>query len=281
MADAGSGAIGKRRPLSRTGGEMAADEEPSVGARRACIERRTGITRAAGLLILMLMIFLVGLAVGALYGTDPLDRSTPEVGVSVTDGGAAPKRAPAPETPGTTDAKSSQSAGSAMPSGIAMSVVAPEKPNVLDAPQDDDPAMRPPHGASGAQQPKPTGSAADQPPPAAATQQPLPPTPAAGSPDRHEDAAEVSALIARGDALLGQGDVTSARLFYQRAADAGDGAAALRLGETFDPAFLAQAQLGRLSGDPAKARDWYRRARDLGNPAAETLLKRADEATRK
>jgi len=34
-------------------------------------------------------------------------------------------------------------------------------------------------------------------------------------------ATEASALLARGDALLGTGDITSARLFYERAADAG------------------------------------------------------------
>src|SRR5579862_398375 len=277
MVNSGSGAIGEPRAFSRTGDEASADEK-SVGARRVSIERRTGITRAAGLLVLMLMIFLVGLAVGSLYGTDPLRRSPTEVGVAVADGGAAQKRTPVRGAPSTTDAKSPHAAGSAMPSGIAMSVVASERADVLDAPRDGDPATQPTQGTSGAQQPERTGPAAG-PPPAAATQQPLPP--AAGSPDRHEDAAEVPALVARGDALLAQGDVTSARLFYQRAADAGNGDAALRLGETFDPAFLAQAQLGRLSGDPAKARDWYRRARDLGNPAAETLLRRAAESTRK
>jgi TPR repeat protein len=68
------------------------------------------------------------------------------------------------------------------------------------------------------------------------------------------------------------GDVSSARLFYERAADAGDGHATLRLGNTFDPAFLDFAQL-RVSGDSAMAASWYARARELGAPEAETLLK--------
>jgi hypothetical protein len=81
------------------------------------------------------------------------------------------------------------------------------------------------------------------------------------------------ALLSRGDAFLIAGDVMSARLFYQRGADAGDSMAALRLGETFDAAFLQRAGLGRVANDPKKAAVWYRRARDLGNAEAEILLK--------
>ena len=83
---------------------------------------------------------------------------------------------------------------------------------------------------------------------------------------------EVSSLLTRGDSLLGVRDVTSARLYYERAADAGDAQAALRLGETYDPAFLALAGLNEVRGDPVVATRWYRRARELGNPEAEILL---------
>ena len=69
------------------------------------------------------------------------------------------------------------------------------------------------------------------------------------------------------------GDVTSARFFYQRAANAGDSTAALRLGATFDAAFLERTHLGRIAGDLKRAVSWYRRARDLGNSEAEILLK--------
>jgi TPR repeat protein len=77
--------------------------------------------------------------------------------------------------------------------------------------------------------------------------------------------------LARGDSLLGVGDVTSARLFYERGADAGDGQAALRLGETYDPSFLERARLRAVRGDPAAAVFWYRRARNLGGAEAEIL----------
>ena len=80
-------------------------------------------------------------------------------------------------------------------------------------------------------------------------------------------------LVARGDSLLGNGDVNAARLFYERAAGAGDSTAALRLGETFDPKFLAQAHLGFVLGDASRAEHWYGIARDLGNPDVQVLLR--------
>jgi len=81
--------------------------------------------------------------------------------------------------------------------------------------------------------------------------------------------AEVAELLARGDSFVLIGDITSARVFYERAANAGDGAGALRMGATFDPAFLRRAGLRRTFGDPVQARSWYRRASDLGAAKAE------------
>jgi hypothetical protein len=87
---------------------------------------------------------------------------------------------------------------------------------------------------------------------------------------------QIDALVARGDFLIGVADVVSARLFYERAAEAGNGPAALRLGETYDPQFLERARLGRVPGDPAMAAHWYNRARELGVSAAEILLNSAE-----
>jgi hypothetical protein len=94
----------------------------------------------------------------------------------------------------------------------------------------------------------------------------------------HLPASEIQGLMSRGDALLGTGDVTSARLFYQRGAEGGDGNAALRLGETFDPVFLELAHFGSVSSDVKQAAYWYRRARDLGNNDADLLLKKLEPA---
>jgi len=101
------------------------------------------------------------------------------------------------------------------------------------------------------------------------TEPPVAPAPAAP----HISTQEIVALLARGDTLLRQGDITSSRLFYERAANAGDGQAALRLGATFDPAFRGWDVLRGASSDVSEARLWYRRARDLGEAEASRRLK--------
>jgi hypothetical protein len=85
-------------------------------------------------------------------------------------------------------------------------------------------------------------------------------------------AAEIMGLLGRGDSFLRAGDIPSARAFYQRAADAGDTRAALRLGATFDPGFLVRARLGTMQADAAVARSWYSRALDLGAADAKSPL---------
>jgi hypothetical protein len=99
---------------------------------------------------------------------------------------------------------------------------------------------------------------------------PAPPPPAASL---RLSTKEIAELLARGDALLRTGDVASARLFYERAANAGDGRAMLRMGATFDPAFLDRDALRGVRSDPAQARYWYHRAHDLGEAEAERRLK--------
>jgi len=86
-------------------------------------------------------------------------------------------------------------------------------------------------------------------------------------------AAETAALLSRGDSMFSVGDVASARLYYERAAEAGNGDAALRLGETYDPTFLERAKLRAIKGDLKTAAFWYRRAKELGVAEADILLK--------
>jgi Peptidase C39 family len=100
-----------------------------------------------------------------------------------------------------------------------------------------------------------------------------PAAPATGLTEARLSTADTAALLARGDVLFSKGDVVAARLFYERAAYAGEGQAALRLAETFDPVFLDQARLRGARGDLSTALSWYRRARDLGVAEAEILLK--------
>lgn len=86
--------------------------------------------------------------------------------------------------------------------------------------------------------------------------------------------AEVAALVTRGDAFVGLRDLASARLLYARAAAAGDGRAALRMGATYDPAFLDRVGIIGVLADQQQAISWYRRARALGEAEA---MHRLDE----
>ena len=92
--------------------------------------------------------------------------------------------------------------------------------------------------------------------------------------------AMIAALIRRGDAMMEIGDISAARLLYERAAAANSGAAALAVGRTYDPAFLERAGARGLRGDPAAAATWYRRALALGETQAEPLLRGVTAAGR-
>lgn len=78
-------------------------------------------------------------------------------------------------------------------------------------------------------------------------------------------------MLQRGRTLLATGDVSGARLMFERAARSGNAAAALAMGRTFDPAFLGQLRV-RMAPDPAVALEWYRRAAALGSAEAETSI---------
>lgn len=102
-------------------------------------------------------------------------------------------------------------------------------------------------------------------------------SPATKLPTRQMSAEQAAVLLARGDDLVRRADINSGRLFYERAADAGNAEAALRLAASYDPAFLARVGLKGVRGDAAQAAQWYKRARDLGSVTeAETPLKALD-----
>jgi hypothetical protein len=167
-----------------------------------------------------------------------------------------------------------QPAPRAAPSAAALPPT-PEPPKPQAAPTVPTPAPLRPE-----QMPQPNASVATPAVPGTAATPQAPPPPVQSPAGQHLSAAEIAALVTRGDAFLSAGDIASARLFYERAADAGESAAALRLGATFDPNFLDRAGVRGNPGDPAQAQSWYRRARDLGNAAAAERLKKLERQPR-
>lgn len=99
---------------------------------------------------------------------------------------------------------------------------------------------------------------------------PLSAAPAPAASPQHHTA--IAALLAEGDALFRQGDVTAARLRYRQAFDRGAARGALGMGATYDPGFLNRDGRHNLAGDPAVARFWYRAARAMGAAEAARRL---------
>ena len=90
-----------------------------------------------------------------------------------------------------------------------------------------------------------------------------------------EDRAQALTFMERGDRSLADGNVTVARLFYERAAELKWGPAALALAATYDPEELSRMNIiGGVEPDPELARKWYERARELGAAEAVERLQR-------
>ena len=89
---------------------------------------------------------------------------------------------------------------------------------------------------------------------------------------RHLDSDEIAALLKRGENFIASGDLASARLVLQRAAEAGEARAALSLAGTYDPIALEKLGFQGPKPDIEKARTWYQRAQELGSTAASGRL---------
>lgn len=74
--------------------------------------------------------------------------------------------------------------------------------------------------------------------------------------------ADAAAMLEQGEHSFAAGDITSARSYFEKAANAGNARAALRMGETFDPGLLSAARI-RGNADVTQADLWYRRAEAL------------------
>jgi hypothetical protein len=100
------------------------------------------------------------------------------------------------------------------------------------------------------------------PPPAAAPPQPAQPI----------DAEEVANLMQRAKTFLASGDLMSARLLLERAAELQQADAALLLAQTYDPDVLGTSDVRNTTPEPAKARAWYQKAAQLGSTDAQRRL---------
>jgi hypothetical protein len=127
--------------------------------------------------------------------------------------------------------------------------------------------------------PIPVATAARAEAPAASPPDPVPDqaTPA-GKAIRELDPESIKLLMQQGDQFVASGDLVAARLVFRRAAEAGNAAAALALGATFDPVVLARIGVRGMGADVEKARSWYEKAKEFGSPDAprrlETLANR-------
>jgi chromosome segregation ATPase len=105
----------------------------------------------------------------------------------------------------------------------------------------------------------------------AADQLPVPEARSAAQPNP-KDAAEVVRLAARAIMLLGQGDIGSARILLERAAETGNADAIFALAETYDPLVLPKWGTFGTRGDATRARDLYAKAEAGGIKEAKARL---------
>jgi hypothetical protein len=86
----------------------------------------------------------------------------------------------------------------------------------------------------------------------------------------------IALLLQRGHAASAYGDITGARLLFERAAALGSPAAATEAGKTYDVEYLLSIGARGIRADQAAAAAWYRRAAALGNAEARERLTRIE-----
>jgi len=97
-----------------------------------------------------------------------------------------------------------------------------------------------------------------------------------GKPTRKLDAETIALLVKEAEKHMSTGDVVTARIIFQRVAEAGDAAAALELAATYDPTVLAKLGVMGMGADVEKARSWYRTAESFGSAEAKQRLRSLD-----
>jgi NitT/TauT family transport system substrate-binding protein len=91
----------------------------------------------------------------------------------------------------------------------------------------------------------------------------------AKSEPRQYNASEIAVMMTSAARRMTNGDISGARMIYQRLAKEGEASAALALAETFDPPVLRKSNItGGITSDAALAQSWYEKAKALGSPVA-------------
>lgn len=89
-----------------------------------------------------------------------------------------------------------------------------------------------------------------------------------------EEQQKAERMLAQGDRFLDSGNISVARQYFQRAADAGLAAGAMKLAATYDPVELDRIAAQGVVAQPAEAKRWYERALALGAREAKERLAR-------
>jgi hypothetical protein len=105
-------------------------------------------------------------------------------------------------------------------------------------------------------------------------QEPTAATPPLVPRSQPQDRERAMRLLVKGNEQLEEGNVSAARLFFERAADAGLAEGAMALAATFDAAELGRRNVRGIKPDSKLARQWYERARQLGAGDAEDRIRR-------
>jgi hypothetical protein len=201
----------------------------------------------------------------------PPPTSTPER----TDATAAAVPPPAPS------ANPTEQAGSPSPPTSAPA----ERTDAAAATRPAVPSAAPTEQPSTAALPSPsTDGRTNVAPPSSTSPPPAPSTgatqPPAARPTTKLSKEMIDALMKRGEAMLAVGDISAARLLYERAAAAGNAKAATAVGKTYDPAFLRQIAARGVAPQPERAAEWYRRALEAGDAEAGARLSALGESRR-
>jgi hypothetical protein len=202
---------------------------------------------AVGAAVLAVGLGIAGFALVGSGGPGPRVGTTAEIDPAAPEESAAPREPAATASVGPPPSAAPSAAASVAPPAARLSAEPAAPPPVAVAPPLQPPA--PPAAPAEAQPPQP----------AAPASQPL----------RRLASEEIRLHLDRGEALLAQGDLAAARLFFERVAEAGDARGAFGLARSYDPSVLTRLPVHGIAGDAAEAERWRRVAASMAPAFAE------------